>query len=339
MSKTSVFYPTQCAWTVSCNQSGSPALSRPQQSSASSTATVLLGSPTPGSSNSAKLAMQRTQQCRTNSTQWRSSSCFTTTATALRRVGSQRGVCMPSWPRRSPKTQYVCNGPMQSYCALDAICVLPSLVKQQLCVCVHVPTHSYALLLVLGASDMHCTKSDPPSLRACVDSASAVGFEMVIISFGAGFNLESTDTDYIGEMRAISDYASERGIEMGGYDLLAHTRGRAHNASVECIHCTLGADGKSTCSTDGSTCLASQGSDTIFADILSFVNKTKWGSVETDGPYEGESCASTTHSHHTNLADSVYNNWRRNMEFYHSLVATGVYINAPDPVSISGQLQ
>ena len=75
----------------------------------------------------------------------------------------------------------------------------------------------------------------------------------------------------------------------------------------------------------------SQGSDAIFANIIGFVNKTNWGSVETDGPYEGESCASTNHSHHANLADSVYNNWKRNMEFYHQLQSTGVYINAPDP--------
>ena len=33
---------------------------------------------------------------------------------------------------------------------------------------------------------MHCTKSDAASLRSCVDDAAAVGFEMVIISFGAG---------------------------------------------------------------------------------------------------------------------------------------------------------
>jgi hypothetical protein len=147
-----------------------------------------------------------------------------------------------------------------------------------------------------------------------------------------GFNLESTDQEYIGQMRAISDYAAGKGIEMGGYDLLADTRGRGHDPTVECIKClTNETDGKTTCAPDGSTCLASQGSDAIFANIIGFVNKTNWGSVETDGPYEGESCASTNHSHHVNLADSVYNNWKRNMEFYHQLQSTGVYINAPDP--------
>lgn len=108
---------------------------------------------------------------------------------------------------------------------------------------------------------------------------------------------------------------------MGGYDLLAHTRGRGGDRNTECIN--------PAGDPDGSTCLASQGSDPIFANILNFVNQTQWGSVETDGPYEGESCSSTTHSHHHNLADSVYTNWKRNMDFYHDLVATGVYINAP----------
>ena len=37
-----------------------------------------------------------------------------------------------------------------------------------------------------------------------------------------------------------------------------------------------------------------------------------------------------------NLQDSIYTNWKRNMEFYHDLVATGVYINAPDPYFLDG---
>ena len=175
---------------------------------------------------------------------------------------------------------------------------------------------------------MHCTKSDPASLRKCVDQAASVGFEMVIISFGAGFDLESTDPAYLASMREISDYARAKGVEMGGYDLLADTRGRGHDPDTECI------DPRGQ--PDGSTCLASQGSDPVFADILNFVNATRWGGVETDGPYEGESCSSTNHTHHRNLADSIFTNWRRNMGFYHDLVGTGVYINAPDPYFLDG---
>jgi hypothetical protein len=175
---------------------------------------------------------------------------------------------------------------------------------------------------------MHCTKSDIPSLRSCVEQAAAVGFEMVIISFGAGFNLESNDPKYLDEMRSISEFARAHGVEMGGYDLLAHTRGRGHNRSIECIN----PDGNP----DGSTCLASQGSDSVFANILNFVNATAWGSVETDGPFEGETCSSTSHTHHRNLHDSVFTQWKRQMAFYHELVATGVYINAPDPYFLDG---
>ena len=175
---------------------------------------------------------------------------------------------------------------------------------------------------------MHCTRSDVISLRKCVDQAAAVGFEMVIISFGAGFDLESTDVAYLSAMRNISDYARSMGVEMGGYDLLADTRGRGGDPNAECI----APNGKP----DGSTCLASQGSDPVFAHILNFVNETNWGSVETDGPFEGESCSSTHHTHHRNLADSVFTQWKRNMDFYHSLMTTGVYINAPDPYFLDG---
>jgi hypothetical protein len=88
------------------------------------------------------------------------------------------------------------------------------------------------------------------------------------------------------------------------------------------MHC-IGPDGQP----DGSTCLASQGSDAIFSRILGFVNGAQWAAVETDGPFEGETCAATNHSHHQSLGDSVYWNWKRNMEFYHELSAKGVYIN------------
>jgi hypothetical protein len=89
---------------------------------------------------------------------------------------------------------------------------------------------------------MHCTRAyfngsaeAPEGLRQCIDQASEVGFEMVILSFGSSIDLESVNASYIESMRKISEYAAAKGVEMGGYDLLAHTRQRGHNASVECI--------------------------------------------------------------------------------------------------------
>ena len=41
---------------------------------------------------------------------------------------------------------------------------------------------------------------------------------MVIISFGAGFDLESTNATYIASMAAIVAYGKKKGVELGGYD-------------------------------------------------------------------------------------------------------------------------
>ena len=50
----------------------------------------------------------------------------------------------------------------------------------------------------------------------------------------------------------------------------------------------------------------------------------------------GTPCASTNHTHHRDLHDSIDQQWRRNMDFYHALVGEGLYINAPDPYFFDG---
>ncbi len=57
-----------------------------------------------------------------------------------------------------------------------------------------------------------------------MDDLSSVGFEMVLYSFGSGWDLESEDPSFLPSLRADVAYANERGIEVGGYDLIALTR-------------------------------------------------------------------------------------------------------------------
>ncbi len=52
--------------------------------------------------------------------------------------------------------------------------------------------------------------------------------------------------------------------------------------------------------------------------------------LETDGPYGGSSCASTNHSHHNNLSDSVYWQTRLQGQLYTELKDFDVFINQPD---------
>lgn len=62
----------------------------------------------------------------------------------------------------------------------------------------------------------HATNTTPAGFKAGVDQMAQVGFEMFIFSFGSGFNLESTDPNYINQIAADISYAKQKGIEVGG---------------------------------------------------------------------------------------------------------------------------
>lgn len=59
---------------------------------------------------------------------------------------------------------------------------------------------------------MHVRHSAPEAIRLAIDQCAAAGFEMVIMTFGSGFNIESEDPDYIGQMKQLADYAHSKGV-------------------------------------------------------------------------------------------------------------------------------
>ena len=59
--------------------------------------------------------------------------------------------------------------------------------------------------------------------------------------------------------------------------------------------------------------------DKLHDYISNFINKTGLAMLETDGPYGGGSCASTNHSHHHGLEDSVYRQTQLQSTFYHEM--------------------
>ena len=67
---------------------------------------------------------------------------------------------------------------------------------------------------------MHVRSADPASVRLAIDQCAEVGFEMVIMTFWSGFNIESEDPKYIATMKKLVDYAHSKGIELGGYTLM-----------------------------------------------------------------------------------------------------------------------
>lgn len=68
---------------------------------------------------------------------------------------------------------------------------------------------------------MHLTTIDEQTVKRAVDQCAETGYEMIILSFGSGMDAETTDPGHIAYIKSLASYAKEKGIEMGGYSLLA----------------------------------------------------------------------------------------------------------------------
>ena len=178
---------------------------------------------------------------------------------------------------------------------------------------------------------MHVRSADPASVRLAIDQCAEVGFEMVIMTFWSGFNIESEDPKYIATMKKLVDYAHSKGIELGGYTLMCSSRnvGKEFN----CVHPDAGKPGTQF---GHNACLASGWADGYFRRVLNFMDTTGMDVIETDGPYHGALCASTDHKYHNGLEDSQLRQWEACVRFYHECRKRGVYINSPDWYYLNG---
>ena len=178
---------------------------------------------------------------------------------------------------------------------------------------------------------MHVRQSDPEAVRLAIDQCAEVGFEMVIMTFGSGFNIESEDPNYIAEMKELTNYAHSRGIEIGGYTLMCASRGVGED--YNCIDPETEKPGSRF---GQSACLASEWADGYAQRVLNFMDATGMDIIETDGPYHGDVCASTKHKHHRGLADSQLRQWESCINFYRQCRERGIYINSPDSYYLNG---
>ena len=178
---------------------------------------------------------------------------------------------------------------------------------------------------------MHVRSADPDAVRLAIDQCAEVGFEMVIMTFGSGFNIESEDPEYIATMKELTDYAHCKGIQLGGYTLMCASRNVGED--FNCVDPDTGQPGSKF---GQSACLASRWADGYFQRVLNFMDATGMDIIETDGPYHGDVCATTTHEHHSSLADSQLRQWEACVSFYHECRARGIYINSPDRYYLNG---
>lgn len=178
---------------------------------------------------------------------------------------------------------------------------------------------------------MHVRSAEPAAVKLAIDQCAEVGFEMLILTFWSGFDIESEDPAYIAQMKALTDYARRKGIELGGYTLMCASRDVG--PENDCIAPQTGKPGSKF---GQSACLASAWADGYFRRVLHFLDATGMKVIETDGPFHGDVCASTTHAHHHGLGDSQWEQWNACVHFYHACLRRGIYINTPDWYYLNG---
>jgi len=158
---------------------------------------------------------------------------------------------------------------------------------------------------------MHVRNADPKSVRLAVDQCAEVGFEMVIMTFGSGFDMENIDPGYMAQIKGLVDYAHSKDIELGGYSLLASRR-------ISDEHDVINPEtGKAGGAIFGnSPCLSSKWGIEYFEKTTTFIEQTGLDLLEHDGSYPGDVCASTSHPGHNGLNDSQWKQWKKITDFY-----------------------
>lgn len=178
---------------------------------------------------------------------------------------------------------------------------------------------------------LHLTSTDPAIVKAAVDQCAVTGFEMIILSFGSGLNMEDTSEINIEKIKSLVDYAHSKGIEMGGYSLFSS---RSIDVKDDVINPKTGKPGGTIFG--NAPCLGSEWGLAYLQKLKTFIAKTGFDLLEHDGPYPGDICASTSHPGHDGMNDSQWKQWWLSISFYRELRKKDVYINAPDWYFLNG---
>jgi len=172
---------------------------------------------------------------------------------------------------------------------------------------------------------LHLTSTKLETAKKAIDQAAECGFEMVILSFGSGVNMEDASPANVARFKELHDYAAKQGLELGGYSLLASRRIDDTNDIIN------PATGKTGGSIFGnSPCIGSEWGQNYFKHLRSFLEGTGFNLLEHDGNYPGDICASTMHPGHKGTDDSQWNQWVVMRDFYRECRAKGIYLNVPD---------
>jgi hypothetical protein len=175
---------------------------------------------------------------------------------------------------------------------------------------------------------MHARFADWDKVKTAIDQAADVGFEMIILTFGSGFDIEDDSKEYLEKMKSYAKYASDRGIEIGGYSLLASRKiGNGQDVVMP--------DGQAP-TFGNSPCIGSDWGQKYFDKLYKFYQSTGFTLLEHDGSYPGDVCMSSDHPGHNGLEDSRWKQYTTISEFYQWCRGQGIYLNIPDYYYMTG---
>lgn len=178
---------------------------------------------------------------------------------------------------------------------------------------------------------MHLTSTNPDIVKTAVDQCVATGYEMIILSFGSGLNMEDMSDSNIKKYKELADYAHSKGIEIGGYSLFSS---RSISPEHDVINVKTGKPGGTRFG--NAPCMGSEWGIEYLKKLERFFTGTGFDILEHDGPYPGDFCASEKHPGHKGYKDSQWKQWKQTVGFYKWLAAGGVYMNFPDFYFLSG---
>jgi hypothetical protein len=169
---------------------------------------------------------------------------------------------------------------------------------------------------------MHMRTADARAVREAIQQCADVGFEMLILSFGSGFNIENDSPEYLQSCRELADFAKSKGIEIGGYSLLASRRvGRGNDVVSP----------PGTSPTFGSCpALTSAWGQQYFRKLYAFFEQSGFSLLEHDGSYPGDRDITARPPLQKGADDSQWVQWRIISDFYKWCRANGIYLNVPD---------
>ncbi len=179
---------------------------------------------------------------------------------------------------------------------------------------------------------MHVRDAESAKVREAIDQCAAVGFEMAILTFGSGFDIEDDSQQNLDRWKALADYAHSKGIQIGGYSLLSSRR--IEPDTDNCIDLATGKPGGQVFGT--APALASAWGQRYFGKLYHFFEYTGFDLLEHDGSYPGDCDARARPPLQKGWADSRHVQFGIIATFYRWCRGRGIYLNVPDWYFLQG---